>query len=666
MTVTTTLDRQYFPGDGSNKNFPFNFKFFDNSQIYVYLIDATGDAVGKILNIDYTLSGALSPSGGMVVMSVAPPTGYRLLVRRILSQTQPTSIRNQGAFFPAIHEDVFDRLTMLIQQAISGLNGALQLDLAGESWDFLGKRGINVADPINPQDAATKIWAQTYIGSILETGQGPANNAANVIYVKPSGVPGVVQDLSSPDGFDFIGATLPVGGTVTIKGYLEWLISKSTLSVSGSADIIAAIAAGGEVSIANGQHYMMAPAVCDYAAPPEVGFAGNPSKRYDISGKTPGGTILSNQHGDYAIKLLGSIPITQNFGGFDRIGNLTIVGPNVTVPNTDNSGGLGLFVQTKAYTTIYNYAAFNLRLGLHLDGVLTSTVQDVTLDGCFEGMRVNDSNVTAGPNAMNFRRIKIGGTTSNGARFELGSSTQFDNLTIEGCGTMGGIAVGSLWQSVAGSIAVSVTLNSPYYELNAGPADIYISHTATQDMIMNINGGLLHRSTSARYVDTNLLVRSEAGAGKVTVKLRGVKFHGSFGYVPLSTRPYFDVGARCEVIWDDACQFSEFTSMNYWLCLDRDYSFVVSAAGAILSGPDGFSCTKVSTGVYRFARTTGKAEFAKNANDYSVIISTQAPAPNGTLTARTTTTFDVTTDNGTTVIDSPFSVTIKRIAGYYP
>lgn len=99
MTVTTTLDRQEFPGDGSNKNFPFNFKFFDNSQIYVYLIDPSGVTIGKALNVDYTLSGAMSPSGGTVVMSIAPALNYRLLVRRILPLSQPTSIRNQGAFF---------------------------------------------------------------------------------------------------------------------------------------------------------------------------------------------------------------------------------------------------------------------------------------------------------------------------------------------------------------------------------------------------------------------------------------------------------------------------------------------------------------------------------------------------------------------------------------
>jgi hypothetical protein len=197
MTVTTTLDRQEFPGDGSNKNFPFNFKFFDNSQIFVYLIDPSGFTTGKILNVDYTLSGAMSPSGGTVVMSVAPPLNYRLLVRRILPVSQPTSIRNQGAFFPAIHEDVFDRLTMLIQQVLAIANNSIQLDPSGTYWDFLNHRAANLANPVEPQDGATKSSVEAYVGSVLATGQGPINNASNIVFITPTGQVRNVQDLSN-------------------------------------------------------------------------------------------------------------------------------------------------------------------------------------------------------------------------------------------------------------------------------------------------------------------------------------------------------------------------------------------------------------------------------------------------------------------------------------
>lgn len=158
MTVTTTLDREFFDGDGSNKNFPFNFRFFENSQIYVSIIDPlTGSVSVKIRDVDYTLSGALEPGGGQVTFVIAPPVGAsNILIRRIIPALQPTSIRNQGKFFPEIHEDVFDRLTMLIQQALNAGINSMQLHESGLYWDAEGLRIANGADAINSSDFATK------------------------------------------------------------------------------------------------------------------------------------------------------------------------------------------------------------------------------------------------------------------------------------------------------------------------------------------------------------------------------------------------------------------------------------------------------------------------------------------------------------------------------
>ena len=225
MTVTTTLDRQSFGGDGSNKNFPFNFKFSNNSQIIVYLISDGGTAIGQTQNSDYTISGANSSSGGQIVFTVAPPAGTdNVLITRVLPLTQPTSIRNQGAFFPAIHEDAFDRLTMLIQQASGAAYRALQRDLSGRYWDFMNIQAINLADPTRPQDATNMRWVQQYIGGLIGTGQGPVNSAANVLYVDPTGTTRTVQDLSGPNGAQYIG-----GASATVQS-LAGLVTASQVS----------------------------------------------------------------------------------------------------------------------------------------------------------------------------------------------------------------------------------------------------------------------------------------------------------------------------------------------------------------------------------------------------------------------------------------------------
>ena len=208
MTVSTTLDRQYFDGDGSNVNFPFDFKFLDNSDIYVWVISPTGVATPQALTTNYTLTGALNDNGGQVTMLAAPPLtvpATRVLIQRIVQEVQPTSIRNQGKFFAEVHENVFDRLTMLIQQALSAVKAALPLDLSGLFWNAGGKRITQVADPVNNQDAATKYWTDVFVANLITQIQGPINNANNVFYQAPDGTTKVVQQMSGAIGAGLIG-----------------------------------------------------------------------------------------------------------------------------------------------------------------------------------------------------------------------------------------------------------------------------------------------------------------------------------------------------------------------------------------------------------------------------------------------------------------------------
>lgn len=156
MTVSSLIDREYFTGDGVNKNFPFKFLFFDDGDIYVYLIDPAGDARLLSQDTEYSVTGVKDPAGGTVVTSTAPTAGYQVLIERIVAETQPTSFRNQGAFLPAIHEYAFDRLTMLIQQALWTGRRSLQLSPNGTVWDFKGLRGVNAGNPILPADVANK------------------------------------------------------------------------------------------------------------------------------------------------------------------------------------------------------------------------------------------------------------------------------------------------------------------------------------------------------------------------------------------------------------------------------------------------------------------------------------------------------------------------------
>lgn len=133
MTVSSTTNEATFQGNGVAQIFPLPFRFFSNSDIIVELVsEDTGSVTPQTIGTHYTLSGAGDPeidgnATGELTMLSPVAVGFSLFVRRVLPLTQPTDIINQGRYFPEIHETVFDRLLMQIQQGIGSLGKALRV-----------------------------------------------------------------------------------------------------------------------------------------------------------------------------------------------------------------------------------------------------------------------------------------------------------------------------------------------------------------------------------------------------------------------------------------------------------------------------------------------------------------------------------------------------------
>lgn len=128
MTVTTNTNKVQALGNGATTNFPYAFRIYAATDLIVTVTDlATGVDSVKVLNTDYTVTGAGSYNGGNVVFSVAPASNARVTIRREVSLTQGTDLRNQGAYYAETHEDVFDRLTMIDQQQQEALARSLTL-----------------------------------------------------------------------------------------------------------------------------------------------------------------------------------------------------------------------------------------------------------------------------------------------------------------------------------------------------------------------------------------------------------------------------------------------------------------------------------------------------------------------------------------------------------
>lgn len=143
MTVSSQTNNATFVGNGVTTVFPLPFRFFSNGDVFAYFIDSTtGASTPMVLGTDYTLAGAGEPEVDGNAVSVLTTTaplanGRGLYVERIMQEVQNTDIVNQGEFFASTHEDVFDRLTMLIQQESGGWRGAIRVSIGEEEPDRL-------------------------------------------------------------------------------------------------------------------------------------------------------------------------------------------------------------------------------------------------------------------------------------------------------------------------------------------------------------------------------------------------------------------------------------------------------------------------------------------------------------------------------------------------
>ncbi len=128
MTLASNVSRVDYVGNGATDTYPYTFKIFSESDLRVTVRSTDGVETTLSYPTDYAVTGARSPSGGDVILTAGNlTTGYALTLRRVRQSTQSTDIRNQGAFFPEIHENALDHQVMLVQQQEDDLARAIKI-----------------------------------------------------------------------------------------------------------------------------------------------------------------------------------------------------------------------------------------------------------------------------------------------------------------------------------------------------------------------------------------------------------------------------------------------------------------------------------------------------------------------------------------------------------
>lgn len=242
MTVSTEVDHNEYTGNGVTKTFPYTFRIFQKSDLVVQVVDLNENITELILDTDYIVTGAGGYNGGNIILSKELVSGYQISISRELPVTQETDLRNQGKFFAEVHEDAFDKLTMLIQQVRSWFSLALRKpSFVANYYDALNNYIRNLRDPSTPQDAATKNYVDTQLSSNLgctlrvqeqipqlpdaasRANKMPAfdNDGNPIVVLPPSGsASDVLIELAKPTGSDLVGY-----GSQTVKATLDSLNS---------------------------------------------------------------------------------------------------------------------------------------------------------------------------------------------------------------------------------------------------------------------------------------------------------------------------------------------------------------------------------------------------------------------------------------------------------
>lgn len=215
MTVSTEVNHNEYTGNGVTTSFPYTFRIFHANDLVVTKGYTNGVLQTLLLNTDYTVTGAGSYTGGSVVLKSPLASGWVITIDRELPVVQETDLRNQGKFFAETHENAFDYLTMLIQQAI------YKTTLLDGRSIKVPERGAWIAPVIASRRNKIFAWGDSGEPIAVMPESGSASD--------------VLIELAKPSGAGLVGGTItPITATFLAGGAVAGQDSTAAITAAGA------------------------------------------------------------------------------------------------------------------------------------------------------------------------------------------------------------------------------------------------------------------------------------------------------------------------------------------------------------------------------------------------------------------------------------------------
>jgi len=188
---------------------PSTLRFFADENLVVAHYDAGTGVYSPplILNADYTVQGA-NTSYATVTLLAAVPAGKSLYIERDIILDQETDFTNLGAFYPELHEDALDLLTVYVSDVADAL-AAIEVGVDG---DYLPLAGGVMTGAIG--------WDEAGETATIDMVPDPNSASGNIMTVESiAGVqvkaPNVVLDT---DNLQITMAGAQVNSAITVAG----------------------------------------------------------------------------------------------------------------------------------------------------------------------------------------------------------------------------------------------------------------------------------------------------------------------------------------------------------------------------------------------------------------------------------------------------------------